>query len=202
MRFPTARSRSRTSPAYTNAMPYPPLTGFAATMLVLFPAAARARVVAPDLLRHPPGLQRRRLRTPARGRAFRRDRHAAARLRTAVVARSPRQQVYATPGARRLRPHPHPEQRLDGILLDGAHHGPEHVERFDLILQKRIALPVRPQADALPQVVHVPQVLHPLEVDNLQQEMPLDLPHQGGAELPLSRLVRRDDVRLQPLQQR
>ena len=66
----------------------------------------------------------------------------------------------------------------------------EHVEALALVLDQRVALGVRPQADALLEVVHLVEVLAPLAVDHREQHLPLQLAQRLGAELLLAPVVR------------
>src|SRR6185437_10678256 len=56
------------------------------------------------------------------------------------------------------------EQVADRLFLDAVHHGVEHVVALPLVLDQRVALRHRAQADALAEVVHLVQVLAPLAV--------------------------------------
>ncbi len=91
------------------------------------------------------------------------------------------------------------EQVADGLLLDAVLHGVEHVEALALVLDQRVLLGHRPQADALLQVVHLVQVLAPLAVEDRQDHAPLQLTHDLGAEGLLARLVLLVDVVLDGL---
>ncbi len=66
------------------------------------------------------------------------------------------------------------------------HHGGEQVETLALVLDQRLLLGERPQADALAQVVHLVEVLTPLAVEHGQQHPALELAHDLGAELGLA----------------
>ncbi|PSK61598.1 hypothetical protein B0E53_06501 [Micromonospora sp. MH33] len=81
-------------------------------------------------------------------------------------------------------------EEADRLLLDAVHHGGEHVEALALVLDDRVALGVRPQADALLEVVHLVEVLAPLAVDHLEQDHPLQLADGFLAELLLAPVVR------------
>src|SRR5690606_14163155 len=153
----------------------------AAALLVLLPAAAGARVVAPHLGLDAPG-----------GRAL-------DRLPARAVIGGPGQEIFPLlPLGRGLHLHPHPEEGVDRILLHGAQHVLEHLVGLKLVLEQRVLLAVRPQADAFPQVVHGPQVLHPLHIDEAQQEVALHLPHELGTDLPLPGFVGSHDRVLKP----
>src|ERR1700744_1207772 len=54
---------------------------------------------------------------------------------------------------------PDVEQEADGLLFEALQHPDEHVEAFALVLDQRIALRHRAQADALLEVVHLVEVL-------------------------------------------
>src|SRR5579875_2262811 len=58
------------------------------------------------------------------------------------------------------------EEVPDRLLLDAVHHGVEHVVALPLVLDQRVALRHRTQADALAEVVHLVQVLAPLAVEH------------------------------------
>ena len=75
----------------------------------------------------------------------------------------------------------------------------EHVEALALVLHQRVALGVRPQADALAQVVHLVEVLAPLAVEHGEQHAALELAHDLVAELLLAAVVRRLGVGLELL---
>src|SRR5256886_5610918 len=59
----------------------------------------------------------------------------------------------------------------------------EHLERFVLVLDEGIALPVRAEPDAFAEVLHLGQVLHPLPVDRAQHHVPFHHRHQVCAHL-------------------
>ena len=59
------------------------------------------------------------------------------------------------------------EEDTDGFLHDIAVHLVEHVVSGDLVLDKRIMLSERLQANALTQLVHIVDVIHPLSVYDL-----------------------------------
>ncbi len=91
------------------------------------------------------------------------------------------------------------EQVADGLLLDAVHHRGEHVEALTLVLDQRVLLRHRAQADALLEVVHLVEVLTPLAVEDRQHDPALQLPHDLGAELGLTGLVLLVDVLLDGL---
>ena len=69
------------------------------------------------------------------------------------------------------------EQEADRLLLDGVHHGGEHVEAFALVLHQRVALTHGAQTDSLLQIVHFVEVLAPFTVHHRKQDAPLQLAH-------------------------
>src|SRR5918992_1848514 len=89
---------------------------------------------------------------------------------------------------------------LDLDVVDHAREvGPDRVhqvleEREGLVLVRddRLDLGEPAQVDALAQVVHVVEVLAPARVDELQQQVALDCPHDLVAELALTMLVELD----------
>jgi hypothetical protein len=92
------------------------------------------------------------------------------------------------------------EQEADRLLLDAVHHRGEHVEALALVLDQRVALGHRPQADALLQVVHLVEVLAPLAVEHREQHPALELAHASEPSSSSRRVVRRGR-RLQLLDQ-
>ena len=60
-------------------------------------------------------------------------------------------------------------------------HADEHVVALALVLDQRVALRHRPQADALLEVVHLVEVLAPLAVDDVEQHVALQLAHGARA---------------------
>ena len=83
----------------------------------------------------------------------------------------------------------HQVEIAGGLLLEARHHGFEHVERFALVLDQRIVLPVAAQPDALFQVVHVPQVVFPLRIEDAQHDHALVVAHGVGADQLFFRVV-------------
>src|SRR5205814_737196 len=81
------------------------------------------------------------------------------------------------------------EEEPDRLLLDAVEHLAEHVEALALVLDQRVALGVRAQADALLEVVHLVEVLAPLAVDDREQHLALQLAHGLRAQLILALLV-------------
>ena len=69
----------------------------------------------------------------------------------------------------------HEETRC--ILLDGFHHGIEHVITRQLVLNYRITSAHGLETDTLSQLCHVVDVVHPLHINHLQQCHTLDLAH-------------------------
>src|SRR5450759_1457370 len=187
-------------------------------LLVLLPAAARARVVAPDLVAHDPLLHGHGARAgggaaalaASGGHVGRR------RVREAVFGRRPvlaggqrragerglRDEVVA---ARVVQAHERLlegdgrehgkilgvvlHERRDGARLDAVHHVLEEVEPLALVLDQRVALAESAQVDALLQVVHVEQVVLPARVDDLQHHGALDAAHLLLADEALALVV-------------
>ena len=81
------------------------------------------------------------------------------------------------------------EQVADRLLLDRLLHRLEELEALALVLDERVALGHRAQADALLQVVHLVEVLAPLAVQHREHDTALHLAHDLGAELLLARVV-------------
>ena len=90
-------------------------------------------------------------------------------------------------------------QAADGLLADGVDHAVEHREALALIRHDRIGLPVGAQADALLQVLHGVDVVHPVLVDDAQQDDALDLAHALRAELLLARGIGLAEERIELL---
>ena len=67
------------------------------------------------------------------------------------------------------------EQETDGILLDGLEHFVEHVVGCHFVLDLRVSLAVCLQADTLAELIHIIDMIHPLLVDNLQENDTLKL---------------------------
>src|SRR5579859_7947965 len=156
------------------------------TLLEFLARAAPARVVPPDLTCRTRG-GRPRCRRGA-------DRCARALLRRAVapVARAvrvarPALEHLAHHRRRRRRRgvalHRDPEDARDDRGLDAVAKLVEHLERFVLVLDQRVALAVGAKPDALAELLHLGQVLHPLPVDGAQHHVALDQRHQVRADL-------------------
>src|SRR5690349_12191481 len=151
-----------------------------AALLVLLARAARAQIVAPDLL----AVQRARL---AAARGGPRGGAALARLVAARLAPLGRA-LGDSGGGRLLLGHAHLEELLDRRLLQAADHLLEHVEGFLLVLGQRVALAVAAEPDALLQVIHVQQVLAPELVDAAEASpVPLE-PEDDPALEPVEHL--------------
>src|SRR3954468_11283692 len=75
------------------------------------------------------------------------------------------------------------------VRPDGVHQVLEERERLVLVGDQRLDLGEPAQVDPLAQVVHVIEMLTPAVVDDLQQQEPLDLPHDLVAELLLAAVV-------------
>src|SRR6202044_3080873 len=63
------------------------------------------------------------------------------------------------------------EQEADGLFFEALQHPGEHVKAFTLVLDQRVALRHRAQADALFEVVHLVEVLTPFPVDDVQRTL-------------------------------
>src|SRR5450756_887501 len=187
-------------------------------LLVLLPAAARARIVAPDLVVDDPLLHGHgaRARRGAAALAASGGHVARRRVREAVFGRRPglaggqrragerglRDEVVA---ARVVQAHERLlegdgrehgkilgvvlHERRDGARLDAVHHVLEEVEPLALVLDQRVALAESAQVDALLQVVHVEQVVLPARVDDLQHHGALDAAHLLLADEALALVV-------------
>src|SRR3954470_18067325 len=83
------------------------------------------------------------------------------------------------------------------LLPDRRHQRAEHLEALVLVRDQRVDLGEPAEVDPLAQIVHVVQVLAPAVVDDLQQDVALDLPHQLLAELLLALVVGLDRVVLE-----
>src|SRR3989442_1122671 len=147
---------------------------FAVTVLVFLARAARARIVAPDLL----CVAHHRLRLLLGRRLGERD------IAVAFVSGL----LVHAHGAGVLGPHVldmrlligldvflradlHRGQRLDDLELDRLDHGAEQLERLALVLLLRILLRVAAQIDALAQVVERREVLAPVGVEDLHHDV-------------------------------
>src|SRR5438034_4015170 len=86
-------------------------------------------------------------------------------------------------GCRGVALHLDPIDRHHDVALDPLAELVEHLESLVLVLDQRVALPVRAQPDALAEVLHLGQVLHPLPVDRAQHHVALDHRHEVGADL-------------------
>src|SRR6185436_191474 len=83
-----------------------------------------------------------------------------------------------------------PEEIAHGLLADGPGQLFEHLERFFLVLEERIALTVCAEPDPLAHVVHLAEMIHPVLVDDLEIDHPLQLAQDRGGQLLLLLLVR------------
>ncbi len=81
------------------------------------------------------------------------------------------------------------EDLLDGLLADALHHGLEHLGALVLVLDERVALAHRTQADALLEVVHLVEVLAPEPVDGGDEDPALQGAHGLLAQLLLGERV-------------
>jgi len=91
------------------------------------------------------------------------------------------------------RGHLKKKQVADGLVLDAIHHVLEHLERFFLVLDQRIFLPIAAQTDAFLEVVHRQQVIFPLVVDDVEHDDALGVAHVLGTDQVLFFLVTRDE---------
>ena len=78
------------------------------------------------------------------------------------------------------------EEVADRLFLDRLVHRLEELEALALVLDQRVALGHRAQADALLEVVHLVEVLTPLAVEDRQHDATLDLTHDLLAQLLLT----------------
>src|SRR4051794_22940142 len=78
------------------------------------------------------------------------------------------------------------------VRPDGVHQVGEELERLVLVGDDRLDLGEPAEVDALAQVVHVVEVLAPAVVDDLQQQVALEHPHELLAEVLLAARVQRD----------
>ena len=73
---------------------------------------------------------------------------------------------------------------LHRLFVDAILHRLEHLEAFAFVLDERVSLAVPPEADPLFEVIEAVQVVLPLDVDDLQHDVPLDAPQdlllEGG----------------------
>src|SRR6266851_9026193 len=145
---------------------------FSVAPLVFLARSAPARIVAPDFMLwiSAAGDRSDCCRPDA-------DRHTTPALWRGATAGSVGAIGFARPGLgdladgrslRRRRHQGDAKDQVDDRALDAITQLVEHLERFVLVLDKRIALAVRAQPDALAEVLHLGQVLHPLPVDGLQ----------------------------------
>ena len=94
------------------------------------------------------------------------------------------------------------EEMEHDLAADRAAELGEHALALGGVLDERILLRHRAQADALAQVVHVLEVLAPADVDDLEDDEALELAHELRAELLLLRLVLVARVGLELLDER
>src|SRR5438093_2611646 len=133
-----------------------PLGRESVTLLVLLAGATRARRVPRNLVAHAHSRPARRATRP-------------------LVAMAHPYALWAGPGRFVLSYQLHTIDVADELLLDSVLHVLEHLKGFPLVLDQRIALPVRPQPDALLEIVHLVEVLSPGVVDDREQDDPLHL---------------------------
>ena len=67
------------------------------------------------------------------------------------------------------------EEQTDSFLLDILRHLVEHLVTAQLVLNQRILLSVCLQTGSLTKLLHIVDVIHPLAVDDLEQDHTLDL---------------------------
>ena len=72
------------------------------------------------------------------------------------------------------------KNELRDFLVDGGIHRLEHLKAFPLILDERVPLRERPQANAFLQLIHPIEMIFPLGVERLHQKHPLDMPQRLG----------------------
>src|SRR6266508_2862711 len=130
------------SPVRTGIVPGSEGRGGAVALLVLAPGAAGAGGVAPDLVAHGLG----------------------SGAGVGVVAMDRPDALGAGAGRFVLADQLHVVDVPDELVADPGLHLVEHREGFAAVLGERVALAVRPEVDALLQVVHLVQVLAPLRV--------------------------------------
>ena len=183
-------------------------------LLVLLAAAARARVVAPDLRGGDDRAAAGGLHGLVRAQVPRWRFDAGRRRKRALGAFVLRQvdrhrrrrgcRAIALGGDARLGRHRHNRLRhwlrrdrkldvVDGardLVADVAQQLSPHIVRFALVCDERIRLSVRLQADALAHLVRRRQVLHPQRVDGSQHDEPLQRAHHVTADLLLFVVVR------------
>src|SRR5688572_20063695 len=166
-------------------------SGHAVALLVLLPAATRARVVAAHLrLVAPDRLARVVAPDPGRGRRVRRPALRSPRprggkggngLRGGVVEGQRRGAAGRCHTGHRhlllLDHRPQREQPAHHLFLDAAAHVLVECEAFLLVLDQRVALAVAAQPDAFLEVVERVEVVLPLRVDDLQRDGALQPSH-------------------------
>src|SRR6266498_427028 len=165
------------SPVRTGIVPGSEGRGGAVALLVLAPGAAGAGGVAPDLVAHGLG----------------------SGAGVGVVAMDRPDALGAGAGRFVLADQLHVVDVPDELVADPGLHLVEHREGLAAVLGERVALAVRPEVDALLQVVHLVQVLAPLRVDHREQDHPLELPHDLRRDLLLLLLVRAERLLQDPL---
>src|SRR5215216_976564 len=89
-----------------------------------------------------------------------------------------------------LRLHFDVEEIADDLFADDLPKLFEHRVALGPIFDERVLLGHGAQVDAVAQVIHRVQVLAPANIDDLEDQEPLDLAHELGAELLLLRFVR------------
>src|SRR5579859_5480600 len=154
-------------------------------LLEFLARAAPARVVAADLNVRAGGGTRRRRRADRGAHALLR-RAVGAAARAVGVARPALEHLAHQRGRgwwRRVALHLHPEDARDDRALDTVAELVEHLERFVLVFDKRVALAVGAKPNALAELLHLGQILHPLPVDRAQHHVALDVRHQVRADL-------------------
>src|SRR5262245_25370434 len=177
------------------------------TLLVLLPAAARARVVAPHLrlvaahgLDDVVAADARRLLAacgwPWRRHWPRRRAHRPTEWRRSLFAGAAedkrRTLSLRTARGDGLVAHHGPDspQEADGLLVHALLHRLKELEALFLVFHQRIALAVSTQADAFFQMVEAVEVILPLRVDDLQHDVALDAVQDIGPDQPFLVFVR------------
>ena len=90
---------------------------------------------------------------------------------------------------------------MNDIVLDIGEQLLEEVVALRLVDDQRVLLGVRLQANALAQLVHLREVRDPQLVDHGQHDVPLDSPHDLGAEALFHLIVSRLGVLDQEIDQ-
>ena len=81
------------------------------------------------------------------------------------------------------------EQKADGFFADLPHHALIQSETLALVLDQRIALCHRSQADAIFEIVHLVEVVAPAAIDYRKHYATLELAHGGLSECGRAGLI-------------